>query len=193
VAYRPDTTAQLSSSHDRPPRLPRSNLDAMTTQDTAFNLELSRRKLLAAAGIAARTTIAASFIGTGAALAAPPSPDPPSIPPVAGCICSSARMHPWKWWCRGTRCNPCTIHASCLRLSMARSTASSRLKRPATPTQSRARLSMPIMRKSASCGPTPLISTGRRHLPGRRQLVCLELFGGRAEGLAGEGVGRRAR
>jgi hypothetical protein len=59
----------------------------MTTQDTAFNLELSRRKLLAAAGIAGGTAVAASFIGTSGALAAPgalPSPDPLTPPPVTG-------------------------------------------------------------------------------------------------------------
>ena len=59
----------------------------MTTEDTAFNLELSRRKLLAAAGIAGGAVVAASLIGTGAALgapAAPPSPDLLTTPPVAG-------------------------------------------------------------------------------------------------------------
>jgi phosphodiesterase/alkaline phosphatase D-like protein len=59
----------------------------MTTQDTTFNLELSRRKLLAAAGIAGGVAVAASLIGTGAALAAPaapPSPDPLTPPPVTG-------------------------------------------------------------------------------------------------------------
>ena len=40
----------------------------MTTQDGAFNLELSRRKLLAAVGVAGGTALATSFIGTGAAL-----------------------------------------------------------------------------------------------------------------------------
>jgi hypothetical protein len=59
----------------------------MTTQDSVLNLELSRRKLLAAAGIAGGAAVAPSLIGTGAALAAPaarPSPDPPTTPPVAG-------------------------------------------------------------------------------------------------------------
>jgi len=59
----------------------------MTTQDTTFNLELSRRKLLAAAGIAGGAAAAASLIGTGVALAAPaaaPSPDPPNLVPVTG-------------------------------------------------------------------------------------------------------------
>ncbi len=56
----------------------------MTTQDTAFNLDLSHRKLLAAAGIAGGAAVAASVIGTGAALPAPPSTDPQTIPPVAG-------------------------------------------------------------------------------------------------------------
>lgn len=56
----------------------------MTTEDTGFDLELSRRKLLAAAGGAA---LAASLIGTGGAEAAPAarrSPDPTATPPVAG-------------------------------------------------------------------------------------------------------------
>ena len=60
---------------------------AMTTEDTGLNLELSRRSLLAAAGIAGGAAFAASLIGTGAALAAPasrPPPDPPATPPVAG-------------------------------------------------------------------------------------------------------------
>jgi hypothetical protein len=59
----------------------------MTTQDAAFELELSRRKLLAAAGIVGGAAVAASLIGTGAALAAPaaaPSPDPLTPPPVTG-------------------------------------------------------------------------------------------------------------
>ena len=59
----------------------------MTRRDTEINLELSRRKLLAAAGIAGGAVVAASLIGTGAALgapAAPPSPDLLTTPPVAG-------------------------------------------------------------------------------------------------------------
>ena len=57
---------------------------AMTTQDSQFSLELSRRKLLAAAGIAA---VAAPLIGTEEAGAAPVarlSSDPVATPPVAG-------------------------------------------------------------------------------------------------------------
>ena len=59
----------------------------MTTQDSGFNLELSRRKLLAAAGIGGGAAAAASFIRTGVAQAAPTSrrsPDPVATPPVAG-------------------------------------------------------------------------------------------------------------
>src|SRR6516225_996460 len=59
----------------------------MTAQDTAINLDLSRRKLLAAAGIAGGAAVAASFIGTGAlfaAVAAPPSAGALTTPPVAG-------------------------------------------------------------------------------------------------------------
>jgi phosphodiesterase/alkaline phosphatase D-like protein len=65
----------------------REGLAAMTTQDTGFGLELTRRKLLAAAGIAGGAAIAASLVGTGAAQATPasrPSPDPMTTPPVAG-------------------------------------------------------------------------------------------------------------
>ncbi len=59
----------------------------MTEQDHGFNLELSRRKLLAAAGIGGGAVMAASLIGTGAAQTAPTarrSPGPVPIPPVAG-------------------------------------------------------------------------------------------------------------
>ncbi len=37
----------------------------MTTQNTEFDLELSRRKLLAAAGIGGGAVVAASLIGPG--------------------------------------------------------------------------------------------------------------------------------
>ncbi len=43
----------------------------MTAQDTGFNLELSRRKLLVAAGIGGGAVRAASLIGTGGAQTAP--------------------------------------------------------------------------------------------------------------------------
>ena len=59
----------------------------MTTQDTGFNLELSRRRLIAAAGITGAALVAAPFVGTGEAEAAPslpPSPDPVTTPRVAG-------------------------------------------------------------------------------------------------------------
>jgi hypothetical protein len=59
----------------------------MTIQDSEFSLELSRRKLLAAAGIAGGAAVAASIIGIGAARAAPaasPSLDPVMTPPVGG-------------------------------------------------------------------------------------------------------------
>jgi hypothetical protein len=60
----------------------------MTTQDTSFNLELSRRRLIAAAGLAGGAVVAASLIGTGKAEAAVPplseGPDPVATPPVAG-------------------------------------------------------------------------------------------------------------
>ncbi len=60
----------------------------MTTQDTEFHLELSRRKLLAAAGIGAGAVATASLIGTTDAAAASPASrqaaDPVATPPVAG-------------------------------------------------------------------------------------------------------------
>jgi hypothetical protein len=59
----------------------------MTTQDTKLNLELSRRKLLAAAGIGGGAVLAASLVGTGdadAATPSSPSPDPVATPTVAG-------------------------------------------------------------------------------------------------------------
>ena len=58
----------------------------MTPPDPEFNLELSRRKLLTAAGIGG-AAVAASLIRTGAAEAEAPSPlssDPVTAPPVAG-------------------------------------------------------------------------------------------------------------
>ena len=58
----------------------------MTTQDSGLNLELSRRRLIAAAGIAGGAVVAASLIGREAE-AAPPAPttaDPTATPPVAG-------------------------------------------------------------------------------------------------------------
>jgi 3',5'-cyclic AMP phosphodiesterase CpdA len=52
----------------------------MTTQDTGFNLELSRRKLLAAAGVAVAV---APLVGTADAAAAPAPPAAPPLDPVA--------------------------------------------------------------------------------------------------------------
>ena len=59
----------------------------MTKQDTEFSLEISRRRLLAAAGIGGGAVMATSLIGTGDARGAPSSrqsPDPVATPPVAG-------------------------------------------------------------------------------------------------------------
>ena len=60
----------------------------MATHDTEkANLDLSRRKLLAAAGIGGAAVVAASLVRTGDAEAAPASrqsPDPAVTPPVAG-------------------------------------------------------------------------------------------------------------
>src|SRR5215472_12376266 len=59
----------------------------MTTQESKIALELSRRKLLAAAGIGGGVAMAASLMGFGETEAAPtarPASDPLSTPPVAG-------------------------------------------------------------------------------------------------------------
>jgi Calcineurin-like phosphoesterase/Purple acid Phosphatase, N-terminal domain len=59
----------------------------MTTSDNEFNLELSRRKLLAAAGIGGSVVLAPSLMATGAAIAASDTgatSDPVATPPVAG-------------------------------------------------------------------------------------------------------------
>jgi 3',5'-cyclic AMP phosphodiesterase CpdA len=59
----------------------------MTTPAIELNLELSRRKLLAAAGIGAGVVLAASLVGIGDADAAPAPIPPPYLaatPPVAG-------------------------------------------------------------------------------------------------------------
>ena len=95
------------------PGPPWSNLAAMTTQDSEFNLELSRRKLLAAAGIGGGAVVAASLIGTGDARGrAHPHADRPirwRHLRSPDCICSSARMRRRRWWCPGTRCSPFAI------------------------------------------------------------------------------------
>src|ERR1700734_948068 len=59
----------------------------MTTPDTEFDLDLSRRKLLAAAGIGAGAAMGGTLVGRGTAEAAPvmrPAADPVATPPVAG-------------------------------------------------------------------------------------------------------------
>ena len=59
----------------------------MTERDSEFSLELSRRKLLAAAGIGGAAVLAAPLVGIGEAEAAPAarqSFDPAATPPVAG-------------------------------------------------------------------------------------------------------------
>lgn len=59
----------------------------MTIDDSEFNLELSRRRLLAAAGFAGSVAVAAAVIGSGDASAAPaalPAANPLTTPPVAG-------------------------------------------------------------------------------------------------------------
>ena len=58
----------------------------MTTEETETELEFSRRKLLAAAGLGGAALVAASIIGSGEAVAmpAPPAAPNPATPPVAG-------------------------------------------------------------------------------------------------------------
>jgi hypothetical protein len=59
----------------------------MTTKDPEFDLELSRRKLLAAAGIGSAAAVAASLIGADSATAASPEAppaDPVKTPPIVG-------------------------------------------------------------------------------------------------------------
>ena len=68
----------------------------MTTDDSRFSLELSRRRLLAAAGIVGGAAVATSVVGSAAApaadtpnaapraTAAAPSPDPLTTPPIGG-------------------------------------------------------------------------------------------------------------
>jgi hypothetical protein len=59
----------------------------MTTQDTGINLEVSRRKLLAAAGIGGGIAVTGALVGAGTAQAAPAvrrTSDPVATPPVAG-------------------------------------------------------------------------------------------------------------
>jgi 3',5'-cyclic AMP phosphodiesterase CpdA len=59
----------------------------MTTRDKGFDLEFSRRKLIAAAGIGGGALVAASLLGDRGAEAAPSlrdPPDPVATPPVAG-------------------------------------------------------------------------------------------------------------
>src|SRR5580700_3823751 len=71
---------ELSSNCDRLFRPPLESLAAMTSQNNEFDLELSRRKLLAAAGLGGGAVVAASMIGPGRAEAAVPSL--PSSDPV---------------------------------------------------------------------------------------------------------------
>ena len=78
-------TYQLSLSCDRLSQV--ESPPAMTTQDKRFSLELSRRKLLAAAGIGGAAAFAPNIMGTrGAAAAADTRGVPGQVPtpPVAG-------------------------------------------------------------------------------------------------------------
>jgi hypothetical protein len=62
-------------------------MDQMTAEEAGLNLELSRRKLLAAAGIGSGALVAASFnvmVDAHAAVLPVQSPDPVGTPAVAG-------------------------------------------------------------------------------------------------------------
>ena len=124
----------------------------MSAQDNGFNLELSRRRLLAAAGIGGGVVMAASLIGTGAAQTPPTSrrsPDPVATPPVAGLHlqfgsdASSEMVVSWHTLQAGSQ-SPCRARAS---RRQARADGRGP-KRPVTPMQSPGRSSTPIMRRS---------------------------------------------
>ncbi len=111
----------------------------MTTPDSELDLDLSRRKLLAAAGIAGGAVVAASLVGSGAAEAAPaarPAADPVATPPVAGlhlqfgADASSEMVVSWH-----TLQPVQQSRASCSGGSTAGSSRPSRPRRSATPTR----------------------------------------------------------
>ena len=87
----------------------------MTTHETGFNLGLSRRKLLAAAGIAGGAKVASALIGH--AEAAPPAAESTTqepTPPVAGLhLQFGADAVVARWSCPGTRCSRFAIRACC--------------------------------------------------------------------------------
>ena len=134
----------------------------MTIRDTAFNLELSRRKLLAAAGIAGGAVAAASLVGTGAVLAAPaapPLPDPLPVPPVAGLHlqfgADAASEMVVSWHTLQSVRNP-RVMLGALDGTLDRVVAA---KETSYTDENPAKLSTPITRRSIDCGPTPLICT----------------------------------
>ena len=148
----------------------------MTTQDTGFNLELSRRKLLAAAGIGAGIAAGTSLIGTKDGEAAAPSPqfpDPVATPPVSGLHLefgsdASAEMVV-SWHTLQPVRNPSVLLGHLdgeLEQAVEGEAASYTM-------QSQARPFTPIMQNLHDFGPTPLICTARctraprqnRHLP----------------------------
>jgi hypothetical protein len=150
----------------------------MTAQDTAFNLELSRRKLLAAAGIAGGAAVAASFIGTSGALAAPgapPSPDPLTPPPVTGLHlqfgADAASEMVVSWHALQSVRNPRvmlgTLDGKLDRVVAAKETSYIDAKS--------GQVVYAFMRKSASCRPAPLICTGHPTRALRRSSARSEL------------------
>jgi len=131
----------------------------MIEQDTGFDLELSRRKLLSAAGIGGGAAVAASVIGTGAARAALASTDPVATPPVAGLHlqfgsdASSEIVVSWHTLqsARNPRVMLGNLDGKLERVVAAKETSYT--------DENPAKLSTPITRRSIDCGPTPLICT----------------------------------
>ena len=131
----------------------------MFEQDTGLDLELSRRKLLAAAGIGGGVAVAASVIGTGAARAALASTDPVATPPVAGLHlqfgsdASSEIVVSWHALqsARNPRVMLGNLDGKLERVVAAKETSYT--------DENPAKLSTPITRRSIDCGPTPLICT----------------------------------
>ena len=146
----------------------------MTVEEASRNQELSRRRLLVAAGMGAGALVAASYSATGAAQAATVPgkvPDPAATPAVAGlhlqfgADASSEVTVSWH------TLQPVTIRGSCSAVPMASSSERWTPTRPATPTGNRSRSSTPTTRRSASFRPTPSTCMARCTMARRRSLA----------------------